>query len=84
MKRAYFAQIFAAFSFPDGAVCLVSIAQKAFLPSDDRDVSRLGLQQEEGMSGKAAKITLTEKQQAILEQIVRSRPRHGGSCSGRV
>jgi hypothetical protein len=46
--------------------------EKAFLPSDDRDVSRLGLQQEEGMPGKAAKITLTQKQKRILEQIVRS------------
>ena len=48
------------------------LLKKAFLLSNDRDVSSPGLQQEEGMSGKAAKIQLTEKQQTILEQIVRS------------
>jgi hypothetical protein len=48
------------------------LPKKAFLPSDDRDVSSPGLQQEEGMSGKAARIRLTEKQQSILEQVARS------------
>jgi hypothetical protein len=46
--------------------------EKAFLPFDDRDVSRPGLQQEEGMSGKAAKVMLTENQKGILEQIASS------------
>jgi transposase len=48
------------------------LPQKAFLPSDDRDLPSPGLQQEEGMSGKAARIRLTQMQQSILEQIARS------------
>jgi Homeodomain-like domain len=41
---------------------------------NDRDYSRLGLQtRRKVMSGKAAKIVLTEEQQSILQQIHRSR-----------
>jgi hypothetical protein len=41
---------------------------------NDRDSSRLGLQtRRKVMSGKAAKIVLTEAQQSILQQIHRSR-----------
>ena len=36
------------------------------------------------MSGKAAKIVLTEEQQSILQQIHRSRTRHNDSFNGAV
>jgi hypothetical protein len=51
----------------------VSIDSENLPPFDDRVISRPGLQQEEGfMSGKAAKIQITEKQQRILQQLERS------------
>jgi transposase len=37
-----------------------------------RGIRCLGFQEEEGMSGRAAKVVLTEKQQEILQQITRS------------
>jgi sulfopyruvate decarboxylase TPP-binding subunit len=44
----------------------------AFLPSWNRDDQVSVSKQEEGMSGKAAKVTITEKHQAILERIKKS------------